>query len=86
MPDGTIVESRGERFAVNVEALRTFAAAHEHLFPAKQDRPRGINLYVFLQRMERAWRDGSMPAHRRVVLEAIPEWQARLRGERPAAP
>ncbi len=83
MPDGTIVENRSERFAVNIDALRTFAATHGHLFPRKQDKPRGINLYVFLQRLERAWQSDTLPAHRRAVLDALPEWHARLRGERP---
>lgn len=88
MPDGTVVESRDERFEENVLALREFAATNGHLFPGKRDRPRGINVYVFLQRMERAWREDRLPPERRAYLEALPEWQARLRRDRPtdAAP
>jgi superfamily II DNA or RNA helicase len=86
MPNGMVVESRDERFELNVAAIRQFAAAQGHLLPSKKDRPNDINIYVFLQRMERAWRTNALPVERRAVLDAIPEWHARLRRPQASGP
>lgn len=86
MPDGTIVENRDERFEFNLASLREYAAAHGHLRPKKKDRPRGVNLYVFLQRMERAWRENALPVERWAALNEIPAWRARLVGSSTGGP
>lgn len=78
MPDGTIVENREQRFNENVRALKEFVGRSGHLFPAKADKPRGINIYMFLQRMEREWHAGTLSDDRRKVLENVPEWLNRV--------
>ncbi len=77
MPDGTIVESRDERFAINLAAARAYAAEHGHLMPKKHERPNGINLLMWLKNQEIRIKKGTMPGNRRMELEAIPEWRER---------
>lgn len=74
MPDGTVVNSRDERFAANLEVARTYAAEHGHLLPKKHERPNGVNLLMWLKNQEIRIANGTMPRDRRSELEAIPEW------------
>ena len=67
MPDGTVVESREQRFAFNAAAAREFAEQTGHLWPTKADRPRGVSLYVWLQNQTRAWQEGTLTAERRAA-------------------
>jgi hypothetical protein len=79
MPDGTIVESRDERFALNLAAAKKYAAEHGHLMPRKHERPSGVNLLMWLKNQEIRISNGTMPLPRRAQLEAMPEWRERMR-------
>lgn len=80
MLDGTIVHSRDERFAFNLEAARAFAEREGHLLPRKEERPNGVNLYMWLKNQELRIRQGTMEVARRLALEDIPAWNARQLG------
>jgi hypothetical protein len=79
MPDGTVVESRDERFALNLAAAKKYAADHGHLMPTKHERPAGVNLLMWLKNQEIRISKGTMPLPRRAQLEAMPEWRNRMR-------
>jgi hypothetical protein len=77
MPDGTVVGSREERFAHNLEVARAYAEEHGHLRPRKAERPQGVNLYQWLKNQETRIRRGTMPAVRRAALEDLSAWRQR---------
>jgi hypothetical protein len=79
MPDGTVVESRDERFALNLAVAKKYAAEHGHLMPRKHERPSGVNLLQWLKNQEIRIAKGTMPLPRRAELEAMPEWRDRVR-------
>jgi hypothetical protein len=77
MPDGTVVESRDERYAANLAVARAYAAEHGHLLPKKDERPGGVNLLMWLKNQEIRIANGTMPLDRRSELEALAEWRER---------
>jgi integrase len=78
MPDGTVIDSRDERFAANLAVARAYAAEHDHLLPKKHERPDGVNLLMWLKNQEIRIDKGTMPPERRVELEAIAAWRERM--------
>lgn len=78
MGDGTVVQTRAERYEYNMSAAREYSAEHGHLIPKKRERPHGVNLYMFLEQQEQAWRCARMPEARRVQLGQLSAWHQRL--------
>jgi hypothetical protein len=78
MPDGTVVESRNERFVYNAQVARKYFAEHGHLQPKKKDRPDGVNLYQWLKNQELQIRKGTILPDRKAVVEALEGWTERL--------
>lgn len=78
MPDGTIVESRDERFEANLAVAQAYAAEHGHLMPKKHERPSGVDLQMWLKNQEARFRKGTMPPERLAMLDALPAWRERI--------
>lgn len=60
-------------------AVHTFSAEHGHTAPGHRYRTAdGIALGIWLQNQRNAFREGSMPAERVALLEAVPGWTWRV--------
>jgi hypothetical protein len=82
LPDGTVSQDRTGRWEYNLRAAASYAVEHGHLRPGRQDRPMGINLWMWLRSQELRMDQGTLEPERLAALEALPAWQDRQRERR----